>query len=281
MYISDSTLDQWLKEDVPYFDLTTMSLEIGAKTGVLEFRSREPLVICGTEEVERMASKLGVHVLETVSSGTELLEQQVFMKISGKAEGLHLLWKVALNIFEYYSGISTRTRCLVDKAKQVNPEIAVATTRKTMPGTKAMSIKAVLCGGAVVHRLGLSETILIFKQHRNFFDSDDLFLRKLATLRNSVSEKKIIVEVENEEQALMFCRGNVDGIQYDKFTPHHLQTVIAQVKQQNPRLVHLAAGGINISNVEEYAACGADVLVTTSVYFSKPVDIGASMYEKM
>ena len=46
--------------------------------------------------------------------------------------------------------------------------IGVATTRKHFPGTKAMSLKAVLAGGGSVHRLGLSDSILIFAEHRRF-----------------------------------------------------------------------------------------------------------------
>lgn len=35
----------------------------------------------------------------------------------------------------------------------------------------------------------------------------------------------------------------------------------------------IAAGGINLSNVEEYAATGISVLVTSAPYYAKPVDI--------
>jgi molybdenum transport protein len=35
------------------------------------------------------------------------------------------------------------------------------------------------------------------------------------------------------------------------------------------------AGGINIENIEEYAKTGVDVIVTSSLYFTKPADIKA------
>jgi len=77
-------------------------------------------------------------------------------------------WKVSMNVLEYCSGIATRTKYLVDKAKNINPQIEIVTTRKIFPGTKEFSIKAIIAGGAYPHRLGLSETVLIFKQHLNF-----------------------------------------------------------------------------------------------------------------
>jgi len=48
----------------------------------------------------------------------------------------------------------------------VNPDIAVFTTRKIFPGAKALAVKAIMVGGAMPYRLGLSETILIFNSIR-------------------------------------------------------------------------------------------------------------------
>lgn len=45
----------------------------------------------------------------------------------------------------------------------------MACTRKQNPGTKQLSIKAVKAGGGSIHRLGLSESILVFAEHRQFF----------------------------------------------------------------------------------------------------------------
>ena len=45
----------------------------------------------------------------------------------------------------------------------------------------------------------------------------------------------------------------------------------------NPSIVILAAGGINESNIEEYAKIGVDAIVTTSVYHAKPIDIGCKI----
>ena len=35
MYIADETIDKFIKEDVPYFDLTTTLLGIGKEEGVI------------------------------------------------------------------------------------------------------------------------------------------------------------------------------------------------------------------------------------------------------
>jgi hypothetical protein len=50
----------------------------------------------------------------------------------------------------------------------LSPDIAVACTRKSILDTKQFAVAAVKAGGAVMHRLGLSETVLVFPEHRAF-----------------------------------------------------------------------------------------------------------------
>ena len=39
----------------------------------------------------------------------------------------------------------------------------------------------------------------------------------------------------------------------------------------------LGAGGVNEGNIEEYASSGIDAIVTTSMYFGEPSDVGVTM----
>ena len=66
------------------------------------------------------------------------------------------------------AGIAAAAQAIVEAAQQVNSDVVIACTRKTLPGTRALSIKAIRSGGAVPHHLGLSETIIVFAQHRTF-----------------------------------------------------------------------------------------------------------------
>lgn len=65
----------------------------------------------------------------------------------------------------------------------------LACTRKTWPGGRAVARRAVLAGGAVMHRLGLSETLLVFPEHRALMPAGDR-LARLATLRRAQPEKE-------------------------------------------------------------------------------------------
>ena len=277
LYFSDERIDFFINEDVPYIDLTTLALGIGDKKGSIRFVSREDTVLSGTEEVAKIFGKLNINTIHCLPSGTVLKPQEKFIEAEGRAEELHMAWKVTLNILEYCSGIATRTKKMADIAKGINPRITIVATRKHFPGTKDLATKAVVAGGGFPHRLGLSETILIFKQHLNFLGGMENLIEMIDTLKSRASEKKIVVETDNFNEAIMLCSNGVDGIQFDKVPAGKLVKYVAAIKDKNPGIMALAAGGINEKNVAEYAATGVDAIVTTSVYFGKPADIGVTI----
>lgn len=276
-FLCDAELEQLIREDVPYFDLTTFALGIGSTPGRICFTTRHPTVICGTEEVGRMLELCGATVKTRCDSGSLLTPGSIFLEADGPAQALHRGWKVAVNLLEYVSGIATRTRGLVDAARAVNPAVAVVTTRKIFPGTRALTIKAILAGGATPHRLGLGETVLVFPQHLAFLNGLDGFIALLDTTKQANPEKKICVEVECQEDAVRVARAGVDVIQIDKMPPQHLLATVHAVREVSSGTQIAAAGGITQDNIREYAATGVDILVTTAAYFGKPADIGVTM----
>lgn len=277
LYISDETIDHWIKEDVPYLDLTTLTLGIGGQKGKISFTAREYTVLSGVEEVLRIFAKLGVTPIQSLPSGSVVNRGDVFIEAEGLASSLHMAWKLSMNILEYSSGIATRTRRMVDKAKSVNPQMTVLATRKSFPGTKELSIKAILAGGAFPHRLGLSETILIFKQHWAFLGDINDLAQVIKVTKTDACEKKIIVEVETLEDAKLLIESGVSGLQFDKIPANDLKIMADLIRRLNPNIILLGAGGVNEGNIEEYARTGIDAIVTTAMYFGKPSDIGVTM----
>ena len=275
--LPDSEIERFLEEDIPYGDLTTHLLGIGHQPGEIRFSTRHATTLCCTEEAARVLEKCGCRITWQTPSGTRLPSGETFMLATGTSQALHAGWKVAVNLLEYGSGIATRTARIVNAAREINPCIAVLTTRKTFPGTKKIAIKAICAGGALPHRLGLSETILVFKQHTTFLGGLEPFLRQVETLRREAVETKIIVEADSAEEALLIAQSGVDLVQVDKLPPDQLKMLVDEVRQINPTVKLSAAGGINEQNAAEYAATGVDILVLSSVYFGKPADIGASI----
>jgi molybdenum transport protein len=275
-YITDAYLEQLISEDVPYLDLTTRLLDIGKKPGVIRYLTREDALLCSSEEVARIFEMLGAVVVDMRPSGSMLEAGEAFFEASGLAGVLHAGWKVCLNLFDHYSAVATKTHRMVARAHDVAPGLPILTTRKSLPGTKPLMTKAITVGGALPHRLGLSETVLIFDNHTAFTGGFDGLLGQLPEILLASCEKKVFVEAD-AEQALRLATSGVDGIQLDKLKPDELATLVPKLRAANPRLTLIAAGGINEDNVASYASCGVDGLATTALFFAKPLDMTARM----
>ncbi|TWJ18288.1 ModD protein [Geobacter argillaceus] len=275
--LPDSDIECFIEEDVPYGDLTTHLLGIGDRTGQIIFSTREETTLCCTEEAARVLRKCGATITSCMPSGTKLFAGIDFLAAQGPTRALHAGWKVALNLLEHASGIASRTQRIVEKATSVNPALSVVTTRKSFPGTKKIAIKAITSGGALPHRLGLSETVLVFKQHTTFLGGLESFLSTIAELRVKARETKIIVEADTCEEALLIARNGADIVQLDKISPDELADTVTAIRTVNPNILISAAGGINESNAAEYAKTGIDIIVLSSVYFGKPSDIGVTI----
>jgi len=146
----------------------------------------------------------------------------------------------------------------------------VAVTRKHFPGTKTISLNAALLGGAIVHRAGLSESILVFDQHRVFCKDP---VAAISVAKKHEPEKKIAVEVDNEEEGFKYIHAGADIIQCERFSPAALKAFVAKARNIRNDVIINAAGGINDTNASEYALTGSNVLVTSWVYFGRPFDI--------
>jgi len=275
--LHDYEIQRFIEEDLPYGDLTTHLLGIGGSHGRIQFSTREETTLCCTEEAARVLQKCGATIISCTPSGTKLAAGREFLAAEGPAEALHAGWKVALNLLEYASGIASRTGRIVERCRTVKPTLSVVTTRKSFPGTKRIAIKAICAGGALPHRLGLSETVLVFKQHTAFLGGLESFCGTVAALKLQARESKIIIEVDSIAEALLVAKSGADIVQLDKIDPADLTDGIAAIRAINPDILISAAGGINETNAAEYAASGIDIIVLSSVYFGKPSDIGVQI----
>ncbi len=277
LFLTGEEIDRLIKEDVPYIDLTSWSLGINNTPGTISYFTREDAVVCGTEEVMQIFDRLHIQGKDFIPSGQKVHAQDVLISGVGRSQDLHMAWKVSQNILDHCSGIATKTQKMVERVKKHNPNLSIFTTRKIFPGTKALAVKSIMAGGAIPHRLGISETILIFKQHMNFIGGLEGLLEKLPQMKMECCEKKIIVEATSLEQAVRLCDAGADGIQFDKLPLPQLREAADTLKRQFPSVVVLAAGGINESNIEDYAKLNINGIVMTGLYEAKAIDIGVKI----
>jgi len=166
---------------------------------------------------------------------------------------------------------------MVDAVQRINKNMMVLTTRKNFPGAKKLSINAILAGGAMPHRLGLSETVLIFEQHVSMIGGYAELKKMLPAMKKQCPEKKILIETNEPELAEEFLSLGADGIQFDKMNAKDINHTATSIRRHYPQSILLAAGGIHPGNAVEYANTGVDGLVTTSLYTASPLDIGVKI----
>lgn len=270
--LNDRVLEAMLAEDAPFGDLTTAVLGIGTTPGRIAFAARDAMVLAGAEEAARLLDLAGARATLAAASGSVLAAGAPILHAAGPAAALHHAWKVAQTLVEYASGIASATRRIVEAARAVRPDIAIACTRKNMPGARALAVKSIMAGGAMPHRLGLSETILIFAEHRAFLGEPSA-QHVIAQARRGAPEKKVVVEVSDPEAAMRWAEAGADVIQTEKFSPETIALLVTRLAPLPRTPLLAAAGGIDAGNAAAYAAAGADIIVTSAPYSAPPRDV--------
>ncbi|UFH58958.1 ModD protein [Sulfurovum mangrovi] len=275
--IDDQTLMEYFKEDVPYLDLTTSLQEASGKQARFEVFTREDVIVSCSEEARRLAELMGCEVEHAIPSKQKALKGESVIVIKGDYEVLHQVWRSIQVILEYSCKIATYTHEMKEAISRVNPHCELLTTRKNFPFSKPFSIRSIRNGGAMPHRLGLSETVLFFAQHRIIYSSDEAFYEEIVNFKKKVPEKKIVIESETFEEAALLMQKGADVIQMDKAEISTLQKLSAYRDEHFPSVKILAAGGVNKMNAESYAKTGVDGIVTSAVYFCGMANMGSKM----
>jgi molybdenum transport protein len=268
--LDDHALQQLLDEDVRFGDLTTESLGIQARPGAIRFFARDAMTVCCSEEAARLFTLCGADAEVRAASGTPATPGVLLLEATGSAGALHRAWKTAQTLMEWTSGVATSAAEIVASARRVDPRAMVAGTRKNTPGTRRLTSKAFRAGGAVMHRLGLSETLLVFAEHR-LFVGREAPSETVARLRRQCPEKHVVVEVSTHAEALAWA--DCDVLQLEKFTPDGVAEVVAALAAAGSTALVAAAGGIHAGSAEDYVRAGARLLVTSAPHFAKPRDV--------
>jgi molybdenum transport protein len=135
---------------------------------------------------------------------------------------------------------------------------------------------AIRAGGAVPHRLGLSETILVFAEHRAFLPGVS-FKEIAARLRHEAPEKKLAIEVTTLIEARDAIEAGFDIIQLEKMAPAEVAAVRDSARAAASPAILAAAGGISPANAGEYVKAGAGLIVSSWPYTAKPADVAVSI----
>ncbi len=252
-----------LAEDFGWGDVTTEAVIDRHQKARAIILAKSRCVIAGIDVAGETFRQLDPGVQITVrhgdgslcAAGTEVAE------IRGQAAALLTAERTALNFMQRLSGIATLTRQFVDAA---GGRITILDTRKTTPLLRALEKYAVRAGGAVNHRSGLDDGILIKDNHIRLAGG---VVNAVTRMRKANREMPTEVEAQSLQQVDEALAAGADIILLDNLsTPD----VIAAVQRCRGRVKTEISGGVTLSRLPELAATGADYVSIGALTHSAP-----------
>jgi nicotinate-nucleotide pyrophosphorylase (carboxylating) len=187
--------------------------------------------------------------------GTDVAE------LRGHAAALLTAERTALNFMQRLSGIATLTRQFVDAA---GGRIVVLDTRKTTPLLRVLEKYAVRAGGAVNHRSGLDEGILIKDNHIRLAGG---VVNAVSRMRKKTREMPTEVEAQSLQQVDEALAAGADIILLDNLSTEEIR---AAVEKCRGRVKTEVSGGVTLQRIPELAATGADYVSIGALTHSAP-----------
>lgn len=273
------SLIRFLREDVGQGDLTSeYVVDKELKSSSFIICKSELAVVAGLEEAQiifdmcKCDSKVLVKDGDVVKNGCKV------MTIKGRTRSILKAERTALNLIMRMSGIATDTKKFVDIVRTISKDIRITGTRKTAPGLRFFDKKSIELGGGYAHRNTLDEMILIKDNHLAVTNS----IREAISMVRQMVGKNIMIECEvsDTKSAVEAIKSGADIIMLDNFSPQQAQETISYLKKSGLRkkiLVEIS-GGVNLSNIKEYAYALPDMISIGSLtHSSKSVDFSMEM----
>jgi len=268
-------IDDALKEDVGDGDHSTLSCISAGARGRAILKIKQDGILAGvdiTREIFFYKEPSATFVAfkkdgEEMKNGETAFELEAFVHTILKCE------RLVLNCMQRMSGIATLTRQYTDKIKGYKTK--VLDTRKTTPNFRLLEKEAVRIGGAVNHRFGLYDMIMLKDNHIDYCGSLQRAVDRAYEYVQAVKPGlKIEVEARNldDVKKVMEIAGKkVFRIMLDNFSPSQIDEALKLI---NGELETEASGGINLNNIEEYAKTGVDyVSIGALIHQAKSLDL--------
>ncbi len=262
------TLKKFIEEDVRSGDITTQVTIPEDKRAIATIYAREKAMLAGIKEVAAIAefSNLTHEIL--AFEGNWVNPGEPVMRLKGSARTLLTIERVCLNIIQRMSGIATKTYRMVSLAREVNPKIRVACTRKTTPGFRFFEKRAVVIGEGDPHRYALDDMVLIKNNH---ITAAGGVREAVSAAKEAVSfSKKISCEARTLQETLEAISEGADIILLDNFKPKDIGGVIEVLKSEKlfGKVILEVSGGITEENIKDYARNQIDVISSGSLTHS-------------
>ncbi len=282
--VLDPLIPGWLLEDIGRGDRTTQGLLSGeVRVGQAEWTAKESGVIAGLPIAARVFQHLSddVSFVPIVAEGEQCHRGQVVARLHGQLEALLIGERVALNLGMRLSGIATLTRKYVDQIADLPARLV--DTRKTTPGLRILEKYATQVGGAINHRMGLDDGVMIKDNHIAVAGG---IAEAIAQISSRIPYPLTIeVETETLEQVQEALQHGADIIMLDNMPLDMMQQAVQMIRQNNKRIKIEASGNVTLETIRAVAETGVDYIsssapITRSTWLDLSMNIDVSTMEE-
>lgn len=188
-----------------------------------------------------------------VPEGQPFAKGAALVRLAGSARSLLTAERTLLNFIGPLSGIATLTSRFVAEVEHTSARIVC--TRKTRPGFRALEKRAVRLGGAVNHRFGLDDAILIKDNHIAAAGGvAAAMIRAKAAVGHLRAIEIEVDRLEQLEEALLYAP---HAVLLDNMDLDMLRQCVALVAG---RCATEASGGVRLETVRAIAETGVDYI---------------------
>ena len=275
--VLDQLLQSWLLEDIGRGDRTTQSLLFQNPTNKeAKWIAKAPGIIAGLPIAARVFQLLNhqVNFVNITAEGAKCEPGQVIAEIGGSLDALLMGERVALNLTMRLSGIASLTNIYVEKIADLPAQLV--DTRKTTPGLRILEKYATALGGAINHRMGLDDAVMIKDNHIVAAGG----IGEAITRVRSHIPYPLTIEVETEtlaqvQEALEY---KADIIMLDNMSLKMMSQAVSLIRQQDSRVKIEASGNVTLETIRAVAETGVDYISTSApITQSRWLDLSMKM----
>jgi len=253
-----------LAEDIGDGDHSTISSIDEAAAGKAILKIKENGILAGMEVAEQIFRYMQPDIVFTAfkKDGDAMQYGETAFEVKAKVHTILQCERLVLNCMQRMSGIATLTRQYTAKLQPYKTRLL--DTRKTTPNFRLLEKEAVRIGGGVNHRFGLYDMIMLKDNHIDYCGGIEKAIEKAWIY---VQQKKPGLKIEVETRNIadvkkVMAVGKVNRIMLDNFTPEQITDALQVIEGKYETE---ASGGINLNNIEQYAATGVDYISSGAI----------------
>ena len=262
----DELVRRALEEDVGSGDVTTeatVSIDARARATITQ---KAPGTIYGLQAAEAAFAQLDadVRVERLIEEGVWREGGGPVLTAQGSARALLTGERTALNFLAHLSGVATLAARAARAVRGTGAR--VLDTRKTTPGMRALEKAAVAAGGAVNHRVGLYDAILIKENHIAAAGGIAQAVERARAAAPELAET-LEVEVRNPKEINEALAAGAPRLLLDNMDDAQLRAAVEQV---GGRAELEASGGVTLQTLRAVAETGVEWISMGALTHSAP-----------